>query len=332
MTVRKVGTIVAGAGEVARGRLEAGTMADGTPLAVPVILIHGARGDGPTVYVQAAVHGVEYNPLEALRQALAAISPADLRGTLIAVPVANPMGVNLRVRQHPFDMVDLNRVYPGREDGSLTDRLLHTVYSNAIRQSDYVVDLHTTDGTTLPHIRMGQSQAEHDLARIFGLEHLVDERIDEVLRRARYDGKLRLVAMADGKPAITPELGGHRRIQPAVADQGRRGILNVLKYLSMLEGEVELPPEQTVVSYDSGSFLRTNHGGLFIAAVSFGSKVTRGELIGRLYDMGTFAEIEEYRSPFDGLLVSHSEQPALHAGDSVAMVARIERTLYNSQP
>lgn len=331
MTRRKVGQIAADPGEVAKGRLDVGTMADGTLLTVPVILIHGSRGDGPTVYIQAAVHGVEYNPLEALRQALSAITPDRLRGTVIAVPVANPMGVNLRVRQHPFDMVDLNRLYPGREDGTLTDRLLHAVYANAIKQSDYVVDLHTTDGTTLPHIRMGQSGAEHDLARVFGLELLVDERIDEVLKRARYDGKLRLVAMADGKPAITPELGGHRRIQPAIAEQGRRGILNVLKHLSMLEGEVELPPVQTVVSYDSGSFLRTNHGGLFIPSIPFGSRVSRGELIGDLYSLSTFDQVEEYRSPFDGLLVSHSEQPALHAGDPVAMVGRIERTIQNEE-
>lgn len=329
MAVRRVGPIKAAPGEMARGRLESGTLADGTPLSVPVILINGAAGDGPTLYVQAAVHGVEYNPVEAMRQALAAIDPGVLRGAVVAVPVANPFGVNLRTRQHPFDMEDMNRLYPGREAGTLTDRLIHTVYTVAIRQADYVVDLHTTDGTTLPHIRMGQSRAEQELAQVFGIPHLVDERIDEVLKRARYDGKLRLVAMAEGKPAITPELGGHRRIQPEMARLGARGVLNVLKHLQMLPGRPELPPEQVVVSYDSGSYLRANHGGLFIPALSFGARVHQGDLIGTTYHMGTFEQLEEFRAPFDGILVSHSEQPALHSGDSVGMVARLERIIHN---
>jgi predicted deacylase len=214
----------------------------------------------------------------------------------------------------------------------MSDRLVHAAYEHCVRQADYVIDLHTTDGTTLPHIRMGQSPIEQELARVFGIPYLVDERHDAVLKRARFDGKLRVVATNDGKPAITPELGGHRRLQKEIAAMGSRGILNVLKHLKVLRGTPELPDKQIVVSYDSTGVLNTNQGGYYIAAVEFGQPVAAGEVIGRLYDLATFDEIAQFTAPFDGVVLSTTEDPARHTGDRVAMICRLEHEVVNGLP
>lgn len=324
----RVGGIVAHPGMRADGKLRVGTFADGSALDIPVIVVNGRR-PGKVLYVQAACHGVELNGIEVIRRVLDLVDPARLRGALIAVPVANVVAFTHRIRQTHFDLEDMNRVWPGKEDGGMSQRMAHVLFSSAVLKADYLIDLHTGSGTMVTHIRLAPEGEAATLARIFGTELLVKEPLDQSFKEKRFDGKLRVVAERHGIPGITPELGAHSRLQEESIAIGVRGVTNVMKHLAMIDGEPDLPALQTVVSYSSTTQVKANHGGLFVSAVKPGQRVQAGETIGSTYDVASFRQVELFQSPIAGMIVSYSENPVVHFGDSVAMIGRVEEEIRN---
>lgn len=323
----RVGSHVAERGTVVKDRIHVGNYADGSRIEIPIILVNGSY-DGPTLYVEAVQHGPELTGVVALHNVLASIDPNVLHGRIIAVPVANPPAFAHRTRQSPLDGEDMNRKWPGRGVGSLTERIAFVLWEEAIRQSDVVVDLHTWDWTTVNHTRMGDERSA-ELARVFGTPVLVREKMDSGFKRAGYAGKLRIVAMEAGKAAITPELGGARRLKKHAVAMGEKGIRNILCYLGMISGKPELPPVQVVVSWESSNEIRATAGGLFLSEVEPGQRVTEGAILGRIVDPGHFHVLEEIRSPQPGLVVSYTENPVVHTGDVVVIVVPILEELYN---
>lgn len=322
-----VGALRAAPGEVVKGRLSVATLADGSPVTVPVILIAGTE-DGPTIYIQAAQHGPELTGIEAMRRALAEVKAVGLRGRIIAIPVVNTLAFNNRTRQAPTDMEDMNRFWPGRVGGSLTELIAHTVYTSAVEQADVLIDLHTWNWYTVSHSRMGDA-ASAELARVFGTPVLVKEEIDAGFKKAGFDGKLRMVVMAKGKPAITPELGGAHRLEADMVEMGRRGILNVLKHYRLIDGELELPPVQHVVTWDSSCMMRAAVGGLYITAVSTGQMVGEGDLLGQIVNPGSFEVLQEFRATRDGMVATYTEGAVVHAGDGAVTVVPVVEEIRN---
>lgn len=322
-----VGSLRAAPGAIVKGRLPVATLADGTPVNVPVILIAGTE-DGPTIYIQAAQHGPELTGIDAIRRALGEVKAKGLRGRIITIPVVNAPAFNHRTRQSPYDLEDMNRFWPGRVGGSMSELIAHTVWTNAVEQSDVVVDLHTWNWYTVSHSRMGDA-ASAELARVFGTPVLVKEELDAGFKKAGYDGKLRLVAMAKGKPAITPELGGAHRLESDQVEMGRRGILNVLKHYRLIEGGLELPPVQQVVNWDSACAQRASVGGLYINGVKTGQMVQEGDPLGQIVNPGTFEVLQEFRATRTGMVATYAEEPVLHTGDAAVTVVPVVEEIRN---
>ncbi|MFL7047739.1 succinylglutamate desuccinylase/aspartoacylase family protein, partial [Vibrio cyclitrophicus] len=121
--------------------LQAAQLYTHSPLSIPIEIIHG-RQAGPTLMVNAAIHGDELNGVEIARQLTNAIEPNKLKGTLIVVPIVNVFGFIHKSRYLP-DRRDLNRCFPGSEKGSLTSRIAYTFFENVAKHCDYILDLHT---------------------------------------------------------------------------------------------------------------------------------------------------------------------------------------------
>src|SRR5579884_2023726 len=206
MATVKVGTASARPGERTYGTISAGALAIGAPIEVPVALVHGAS-PGPWLFAGAAVHGDEVNSIDVLRRVIPAIDPEELRGVVAAVAVVNPLAFEHRNRAAPQDSEDMNRVWPGKPDGKLAERLAHAIYIQAVSPADAVVDLHTGATRMAVHTVYAEGDsASRDLALAFGTELLLEERRDEQWQHARFNGKLRCVVGSHGIPAITPEL------------------------------------------------------------------------------------------------------------------------------
>src|SRR5258708_2656350 len=140
-----VGSVVARRGETVSGFIDVPRGVD-PATQIPVTVIAGTS-DGPTLALVAGIHGSEPSPILALQRVRAELDPAGLVGTVIIVQIANvPSFVHRTIYRGPWDQKNLNRVFPGRADGSASERIAFAVTSQVIDQCDALVDMHSGDG------------------------------------------------------------------------------------------------------------------------------------------------------------------------------------------
>jgi predicted deacylase len=301
--------------------LPAGVLADSSPVEIPVTLINGAQ-PGRRLFIEAAVHGVEVNPMESLRRVIVGLDPNEVSGQIVAVNVANVLAFRQHDRRTPFDREDMNRVWPGRADGTLSERMAHVIYSQAVTGSDLVIDLHTGYSTMVTHTVFGEGDARsEELARCFGTEYLLMEERDEDWQRARFSGKLRNVAAAEGIPAITPELGGFSKFEGHQIQAGVMGITNVLVRYGFIRGDVIAPSRQIIIR-NHLTRVTAGRGGVFVSTVRPGQEVWETQELGYIYSPRDFEIVETVRAPFDSVVVFHAENPIVNTGDTVVNLGK----------
>ncbi len=325
-TVR-LGDLRAAPGEAVSGYLPIAALNDaGTEL--PVSIIHGAR-PGPTLALIAGTHGYEYAGIISLQRIRQTINPADLSGTLLLVHIANPPSFYGRtIYYSPADGQNLNRVYPGKADGTLSERIAYAITREVIEQADFLVDLHAGDGNEAlrPYVYLPETgQAELDaasrgLAIAFGLDHIViDKGRAQPPEASLYTDQ---TAISRGIPAITTETGQLGLSDDYWVSLAEDGILNVMRHLGMLAGAVT--PNEGVVWLEDYEVIRASSKGIFRPAVRDGYAVAENGLLGELVD--AFGEpIETIRSPFAGVVNYVLGTPPVSAGEPVAMISKLSQ-------
>ncbi|MGH9797873.1 MAG: succinylglutamate desuccinylase/aspartoacylase family protein [Candidatus Polarisedimenticolia bacterium] len=288
-----------------------------TPVNVPVTVIRG-RERGPSVFLTAAIHGDELNGVEVVRRVMTGITPDQLRGTLICVPVANRFGFLTHARYLP-DRRDLNRNFPGNPEGHAAARTAHILFSEIVLKAQYGVDLHTASvrRTNLPHVRADMSIREvRRLARAFGTEILVD-----------YPGPpntLRAAATRAGVPTIIFEAGETFRFQRNMVARGVAGVRNILADLRMLDQPRKDARFQVIIKVSE--WIRSTRGGIADVLVRPGEIVYQGSEIARITNpFGR--EVSSVRSPLTGLILGTTTVPMVNPGDAICHVAKLEKTL-----
>jgi predicted deacylase len=140
-----LGTIRCEGAQRCRGHLELPALAPDSAVRLPVTVLHGGR-PGPVLVVTAGIHGSEYAPILAAQRLATLIDPRQLAGTVVLVHVANPPSFFGRgVYYTPGDGKNLNRLFPGRADGTISERLAHLIYHQAIFRATAYIDLHSGD-------------------------------------------------------------------------------------------------------------------------------------------------------------------------------------------
>ncbi len=323
--VSQLGTLRADAGQAVSGYLEVPALND-AGARIPVSLVRGA-GDGPVLALIAGTHGYEYPGITALQRLRQSIDPQALRGTLLLVHIANPPSFYGRtIYTSPADGKNLNRVFPGRADGTLSERIAHAITTEVIAKADFLVDLHAGDGNEAlrPYIYMpvtGDARldaATRGMALAFGIDHIV---IDAT-RIAPPDASqfVDMTALSRGIPAMTTEtgqLGLNDEHHIALAEHG---IQNLMRHLGMLEGAAQ--PNPGVVWLKDYKVITSPANGIFRATVRDGYAVAEGGLLGELFDPFG-ARIGEVRAPFAGVVNYVIGTPPAVEGQPLAMVSRI---------
>lgn len=322
-----LGPIEAAAGTRASGMLAVPAGSDaGT--AIPVTVLNGAA-PGPVLALIAGTHGYEYAPIVALQRVRATISPAELRGTVILVHVANPESFYGRtIYTNPVDGKNLNRVYPGDAGGTQSERIAHLLTSRVIERSDYVIDLHAGDGNEAlrPYVYMpvtGDDRLDAGarlLALAFGIDHIVVDR--GPLRDPGDSLYTDQTALTRGVPAITTETGQLGSTDERWVDQAVAGLRNVLVALGMMPGEAG--PPGTVVWLSDYRVIESPATGLFRPEVREGYFVADGGRLGVLVD--AFGdELAVVRAPFAGVVNYVIATPPVREGEPLAMLSRVSR-------
>ena len=323
--VPQLGPLRASAGEAVSGYLEVPALND-AGARIPVSLVRGTK-DGPVLALIAGTHGYEYPGITALQRLRQSIDPRALRGTLILVHIANPPSFYGRtVYTSPADGKNLNRVYPGRPDGTLSERIAHAITTEVIAKADFLVDLHGGDANEAlrPYVYMpvtGDTRldaATRGMALAFGLDHIV---IDEGRIAAPDATKfVDQTALARGIPAMTTETGQLGQNDEHSIALAEHGVWNLMRHLGMLEGAVE--PNTGVVWLEDYQVITSPVNGVFRATVRDGYAVAEGGLLGELFDPFG-ARIGDVRAPIAGIVNYVIGTPPAVEGQPLAMVSRI---------
>jgi len=296
--------------------LPVSSLSDHTPVTMSAHVIHG-KLDGRVVFVSAGIHGDEVIGMEIVRRLLKSSALRGMRGTLIVVPIVNSFGFINRSRYLP-DRRDLNRSFPGSEEGSLAARLANLFMSEVVSRADLGIDLHSAavHRTNYPQVRVSHDDVHmHEMANAFGAPI--------VMQSAAREGSLRQAAAALGKPVLLYEAGEGLRFDEVSVRVGQVGILRLLKSLGMISGRRVAAPRGMPQLCGSSKWLRAPIGGLFRSLKSDGDSVYKGDILGVVSD--PFGETDcEIIAPFDGIIVGRAVLPVTNEGDAVFHLARVQ--------
>ncbi len=293
------------AGQVARFWLKLVEDGIARPVAVPVMVARGAR-PGPVFGVTAAVHGNELNGIPTIHRLLAAIDPAPLKGTVIAVPVVNVSGF-LRNQRLFHDDADLNRLFPGREHGNSSELYAHRFVDRVLRHLNYLVNLHTASFGRANSLYVRADMTNPVTAR---MARLISPQI--IVHNTGADGTLRSAADDLGIPSITVEVGDPLRFQRGLVRSSRLGIQAVLDDLDMFDHDEDPPIEETIECARS-YWVYAPSGGLLQVLPAVAERVRTGQPIARMHDMFG-GSVGEVTAPEDGVVVGKSTNPVAESG------------------
>jgi len=325
-----IGSATARPGQATSGFIEVPAGVD-TATRIPITIVRGAQS-GPTLALIAGTHGSEVAPIIALQRVRTMIDPAALRGTVLIVHVANmPSFLGRTIYYSPIDRKNLNRVYPGKPDGTVSERIAYAITNQIIERADYLVDLHAGDGneSLRPYsywsplgLNARADSIAREMALAFGSDHIVvDTARPRDVRASVYTQN---TAQLRGKPAITTETGYLGVPVEEMVQRNVDGVFRLLRYLRMVPGDVELV--RNPLFFDRTEVLRSPATGVWHAKVERGQSVQKGALVGILTDFfgATQAEI---RAPFGGIVLYVVATPAMSQGEPLGMIGepRLER-------
>jgi predicted deacylase len=318
-----VGGINITPGTSASGTLEIAPRAGDGGTSVPFTIIHGASA-GPVLTLVAGTHGMEYVPIIALQRLRTAIDPKTLRGTVMMVHVANmPSFLGRTIYYSPVDGKNLNRVFPGRADGTISERIADAITREFIARATHVVDLHCGDGNEslrpyLYWVTTGDPKVAEEgraMALAFGLDHIVIDRERPLDPAASV--YLSNTAITRGKPALTTETGGMAIVDDESIKLVERGVAGLLRHLGMRPDGP--PPVTNPIWHEPSEVVRSGATGIFYPAVQKGQTVAKGARLGRVTDFhGTV--LEEVTAPFAGEILYVVGTPPVTKGEPLLFV------------
>jgi len=289
---------------------------DFTDMRMPVAVIRGQQ-DGPTMFVSAAIHGDEINGVDIIRRLLKRKIMREIRGTLIAIPIVNVFGFNDKSRYLP-DRRDLNRSFPGEKHGSLASQIAYIFRTEIVEQCTHGIDLHTgaIHRSNLPQIRADLTMPENlVLSKVFGAP--------VILNAGARDGSLREMVQGKRIPMLLYEAGTALRFDTKAAKVGADGIVEVMRAIGMLP-QVETPtaPKAPYIA-KSSHWVRSPHGGIFLARKRLGELVSKGDTLGLITN--PFGDQEtSILSPYEGIVIGNSILPLANEGDGLFHIATFE--------
>jgi predicted deacylase len=288
-----------------------------------VAVVRGAK-PGPVLAVVSGAHGTEYASIVAVSRLIQALDPAQVSGTVILVPLVNVASFEQKVPHvNPVDGKSMNRFYPGKADGTQTERASFAITREVVEKCDHLIDLHggDLDEDLRPYSywtktgNAAQDAVSREMVLAFGLDHVIistDRPKDP--QASRY---LENTATTRGKPSITVEAGHAGTVEPDDVSALVEGTLSVMRYLKMLPGaptKVEHP-----VWIESVRTIASGGTGLFYPAVRRGSYVAEGTKVGSVTDF-IGRTIFEARAPAAGVILYICSVPSMKKGDTIANV------------
>lgn len=321
-TVFRLGTASAAPGQKATGYLEVPAGVDaGTN--IPVVVVNGAR-PGPVIALVSGAHGTEYSSILALERLIQILEPAQLTGTVVILPLVNLPSFYQKVPHvNPVDSKSMNRFYPGKSDGTQTERASYLITKEVVDRCNYLIDFHGGDldeslrpyAYWAPTGHAEQDRISKEMVLAFGLDHIIiwpDRPTDPAATRY-----LDNTASVRGKPSIVVEAGHAGTTESDDINLLVNGTVSTMRALKMLPGQpliIENPVwlEKTVD-------VVSEKPGVFYPLVKRSSYVSQGMVLGYVTDFYGNT-IYTARAPAAGIILHICAVPSMRQGDNIAVI------------
>jgi uncharacterized protein len=317
-----VGSATASRGQKATGTIEVPAGSD-PALSIPVAVFHGAK-PGPVLALVSGAHGTEYASIIALEKVIGLLDAAEISGTVIVVPLINIPSFEQKVPHvNPIDRKSMNRFYPGKIDGTQTERASYLITKQVVEQCDHLIDFHggDTDESLRPYsywTKTGiakQDDISREMVMAFGLDHIIistDRPKDP--QASRY---LENTATTRGKPSITVEAGHAGTVETDDVTLLVNGSLSVMRYLKMLPGQPALIDHPVWI--ERIATVASEQTGIFYPLVKRGTYVDQGMKLGYVTDyLGKV--IFEARAAASGVVLYICAVPSMTKGATIANI------------
>lgn len=289
---------------------------------IPITVIR--NGAGPTALLTGANHGDEYEGPLALWNLARELDASRIRGRVIMVPAMNYPAFRAARRSSPIDGGNMNRVFPGRPDGTVTEKIADYFQRTLLPLSDYVLDMHS-GGKTLDFVPFACAHVLDDKAqqaRCVAAMEAFNAPYSMMLLEPDAPDMYDTAAENAGKTFVSTELGGGGSATAHTTAIATRGVLNLLEHAGIVDGEPQRAASVWLDTPDRRCFVTSEHSGLLELRVDLGEAVTAGEVIAVVHDVErTGVAPVEYRSAIDGILAGRHYPCLTRPGDNLAVVA-----------
>jgi len=323
-----VGSATAASGQKATGYIPVAAGVDAAAN-VPVIVVNGAK-PGPVLAMVAGSHGTEYASILALQKLAQAADAASLSGTLIIVPLINVASFAQKVPHvNPVDGRNMNRFYPGKPDGTQTERISWAIAKQVVERSDYLIDLH--GGDLDENLRRyaywahtgkdAQDATSRAMVLAFGLDHIIEQ---DFRTPVAAGGAVTITRYASGlgKPCVTAEAGHAGMSDTDDVDALVAGCWNVARHLKMMAGTAA--PVDHPVWLSRVTVMTSELDGVFYPLAGPEAYVTQGMKIGYVTDYFG-KKILDVKASIAGVVLYIGAVPSLKKGDTIAHIGEIAK-------
>jgi len=304
----------------------------GANLLLPIAVFK--NGPGPSLLLTGGNHGDEFEGPVALLKLIAEFESTRLRGRLIILPCLNPPAVLAGLRCSPLDGKNLNRVFPGRGTGSISEVIADHITQEILPRVEAVFDLHAGGRSSfiIPSVMMHYLDDSGLMARTLAALKAFRAPVSMIIKESDTEGMFDTTVEKAGKVFICAELGGGGILTPESVRIAEAGVRNVLIHYGMLEGEPatlswrDWGKSRVLEVPDARHYVKAPSDGLYEPLVELGESVRPDQPLGRVHVPGSPGHTPIWvKSRTNGVLYSRRAATVVHRGDGVAIVGEISQ-------
>ena len=282
--------------------------------------VQGLRGGEKRISIVTGTHGDElegqyvcYELQRRIRE-----NPGCLAGIVDVYPALNPLGIDSITRGIPAFDLDMNRIFPGAEDGSMPEYIAARIMDD-LTGSDMVIDIHASNIflREIPQVRINtlSRDALVPYAKKLNVDYIWIHAAATVL-----ESTLAYSLNSIGTPTLVVEMGVGMRITRDFGNQLVDGIFALMKELGIWTGDT-IPPKEPIISEDGEvSFINAGSSGVFVPAVEHWKDVKKGEHIGDILNPLTGEVAQRILAQTDGIVFTLREYPIVSEGSLIARI------------
>ncbi|MBT29180.1 MAG: succinylglutamate desuccinylase [Thalassobius sp.] len=299
---------------------------------IPISVFNGAKS-GSVLGITAGIHGYEYPPIIAAQKLINSINPLELEGTVILVQIANLESFTKRSPfTNPIDNKNLNRVFPGKKNGTITEQIGFFISENVITKSHYFIDMHSGDAPEdlMPYAayysndQMTEiSNKGKKMAISLAFDHVIVFNTNGKSYMKQNEPSLYCSAEAfkRGIPAIDIECGHLGKAEPFLIKKIESSVLNLMQHLKMIKND-HLTNSNNPIIINNRFYIEAKYQGIFYASKKAGEYVSKGMKLGYITDF--FGNtIDTVHANANGIILMIVATPPINIDETIAVIGEV---------